>query len=118
MERRGPYIRTLKTDRLRMVWMWLAGKSARTISLETGISICTVYRWIRRWREEGSVDSRPYRGKYRTPPLFLAPYSSTLRKHHSDSYFTLDPVCSYLTSSPWQHRIWGNYVYAGYDDKN
>ncbi|KAG7162359.1 putative homeodomain-like HTH_23 containing protein 1 [Homarus americanus] len=65
MNRRATHVRTMKTDRLRIVWMWLSGMSARSISYETGASICTVYRWIRRWQEEGTVDTRPYRGRPR-----------------------------------------------------
>lgn len=57
--------RTVYTDRLRIVWMWLRGMSAREISLETGASLCTVYRWVRRWQEEGNVETRPYRGRPR-----------------------------------------------------
>lgn len=115
MEKRGSYIRTLKTDRLRMVWMWLEGKSARAISLETGISICTVYRWIRRWREEGNVDIRPYRGKYRCnamSPLLLTSYSSQLIKHFLDTHYTLAPMYHFKPST-WPHSHWDYDIYTG-----
>lgn len=65
MDRRVNNIRTMKADRVKIVWMWLGGMSARKISCETGASICTVYRWIRRWQDEGNVDTRPYRGRSR-----------------------------------------------------
>lgn len=47
-------------SRARMVWLWLAGLSVREISFHMHVSITTVYRWVRRWQEEGSVETRPY----------------------------------------------------------
>ncbi|KAK3875538.1 hypothetical protein Pcinc_019587 [Petrolisthes cinctipes] len=52
--------RTLKSDREVIIRMWLEGTSARDISIKTGISISTIHRWVRRWREEGTVDTRSY----------------------------------------------------------
>lgn len=34
--------------RARIMWLWLAGCSARDISIRTGTSVSTVYRWLRR----------------------------------------------------------------------
>lgn len=51
-------MRTLKAERIRIIWLWLIGMPARIISLYTGISIRTVSRWIRRWQEEGHVETR------------------------------------------------------------
>lgn len=50
-------------DRFRFVWMWSGGMSARAISLETGASVTTICRWIRRWRKEGHVNTRPRKGR-------------------------------------------------------
>ncbi|KAK4317317.1 hypothetical protein Pmani_011581 [Petrolisthes manimaculis] len=47
-------------ERARIVWLWLRGESARTVSQQTGASLSTVYRWIRRWQEEGTVRTRPF----------------------------------------------------------
>lgn len=47
-------------ERARIVWLWLGGASARSVSQQTGASLSTVYRWIRRWQEEGSVRTRPF----------------------------------------------------------
>lgn len=42
-----------RTVRLRakIIWLWLRGTSARSISHQTGASLTTVYRWIHRWKE-------------------------------------------------------------------
>lgn len=54
-------------ERARIVWLWLGGASARSVSQQTGASLSTVYRWIRRWQEEGSVRTRPFhKGKLKT----------------------------------------------------
>ncbi|XP_053643873.2 glutamate receptor 4-like [Cherax quadricarinatus] len=42
-------------DRMRFVMMWVEGMSARDIALQTGSSVSTVYRWIRRWQRDGNV---------------------------------------------------------------
>lgn len=51
-------MRTMKGDRIKIIWLWLIGLPTRIISLYTGTSIRTVSRWIRRWKEEGHVESR------------------------------------------------------------
>lgn len=55
--------KTLVSEKLRMVSMWLEGKSLRNIARHTGRSSATVYRWISRWRAEGHVNSRRRRGR-------------------------------------------------------
>lgn len=52
-------------ERARIVWLWLGGASARSISQQTGASLSVVYRWIHRWQEEGSVRTRPYQRRLR-----------------------------------------------------
>lgn len=64
MEGRQPSRTTNTTQRARMVWMWVGGQSARTIAQATGASVSTVYRWIRRWEQEGNIHTRPRTGKY------------------------------------------------------
>lgn len=64
MEGRQPCRTTDTTQRARMVWLWVGGQSARSIARETGASVSTVYRWIRRWEQEGNVHTRPRVGKY------------------------------------------------------
>ncbi|KAK8384715.1 hypothetical protein O3P69_014351 [Scylla paramamosain] len=84
--------------------MWLGGKSARTISSETGTSICTVYRWIRRWREEGNVDSRPYRGKrrcYKVTSLPSGSEPSLTISRHLDLHYSFVPVYHFLKNPTW-----------------
>lgn len=50
-------------SRKRIVWLWLTGSSAMDISRQTGLSLSTIYRWIRRWEEERAMDNR--RGRRR-----------------------------------------------------
>lgn len=33
-----------------IVWLWLAGCRVRDISIRTGTSVSTVYRWLKRWQ--------------------------------------------------------------------
>lgn len=54
------YTKTVKSERQLIVKMWMDGSSAHVISRTTGISVSTVHRWIRRWREECSIETRPY----------------------------------------------------------
>lgn len=51
--------------RARIVQLWQKGTAVRTISRKTGASVTTVYRWIRRWQEEGTLKTRPYRKRPR-----------------------------------------------------
>lgn len=61
------------TERANIVWLWLNGMTARDISAKSRASVSTVYRWIRRWQEEGTVATRPYRRH---------PQTSSSRKYH------------------------------------
>ncbi|KAK4326019.1 hypothetical protein Pmani_003442 [Petrolisthes manimaculis] len=56
---------TTLEDRAKFIWLWVKGNSARNIAKETGTSVTTVYRWIRRWRERGVVENRPRSGRPR-----------------------------------------------------
>ncbi|KAK7083240.1 hypothetical protein SK128_001426 [Halocaridina rubra] len=52
-------------SRAHMVWLWYKGLSVRDISHETGFSTTTIYRWIKRWQQEGHVYTKPrLRKKY------------------------------------------------------
>lgn len=65
--------RTVKAERERIIRMWQQGSSARVISQATGISVSTVHRWVRRWREEGTVNTRPYnytKLRFNSPPPY------------------------------------------------
>lgn len=63
MERR--YKSTGISDRAAIVCMWASGRSVREVARETGSSVTTVYRWIRRWRQEGSLSTRRRCGRPR-----------------------------------------------------
>lgn len=49
--------------------MWVCGIPVRTIARDTHISVTTVYRWIRRWRKEGHVNTKPRSGRPRLASL-------------------------------------------------
>lgn len=51
MERRVVRTRQFVGDRLDIIWLWLHGLPTKDISLKTGVSVSTVYRWIRRWQK-------------------------------------------------------------------
>ncbi|KAK4327479.1 hypothetical protein Pmani_002035 [Petrolisthes manimaculis] len=65
MERRMSNNPAILAERARIVWLWLGGASAKSISQQTGASLSVVYRWIHRWQEEGSVRTRPYHRRLR-----------------------------------------------------
>lgn len=52
-------------DRAKFIWLWVKGNSARSIAKETGASVTTVYRWIRRWRHGGVIENKPRCGRPR-----------------------------------------------------
>lgn len=66
MEEGRPRRSTAINDRARIVWLWETGMSARDIARDTGSSVTTVYRWIRRWREERNLKTRRRTGRPRT----------------------------------------------------
>lgn len=49
--------------RCTIVQMWNKGMSARRIASEMKTSVTTVYRWVSRWCEEGSLMTRPRPGR-------------------------------------------------------
>ena len=56
---RYPFQPTCLAQRRKFVFMWLGGKSIRTVARETGVSPSTVCRWINRWKQEGNVYNKP-----------------------------------------------------------
>ena len=42
-------------DRIRILRLWMSGVKIKDIALEVGVSLSTVYRWIRRWHKEGTL---------------------------------------------------------------
>lgn len=65
MESRMSNSPAVMAERAKIVLLWLGGSSARSISQQTGASLSTVYRWIHRWQEEGSVETKPYQRRLR-----------------------------------------------------
>lgn len=56
---------TAVSERALIVWKWKCGLTPRIIAEEVNTSLTTVYRWIRRWKQSGSVRSRPRTGRPR-----------------------------------------------------
>lgn len=65
---RMSHSRTGMAERVLMVWMWAHGASPRDISSRTKTSASTVYRWLRRWQEEGTLETRQYCGQLHSRP--------------------------------------------------
>lgn len=103
-----------------IVKMWLEGLSARTISMETGVSMSTVYRRVRRWREGGTVATRPYQIRKSITPPHPTDITSSIR-HHTNR--TLYPhhtnICCSMSTQEWPKldaasisQIYYNYIYS------
>lgn len=85
--------------RTRMIWLWLAGLSAREIACYTGASVSTVYRWVRRWQSGGSLEAKHSKG--RQPERVLEEYLSLEANEylHSVMEATKDPRVIYKLRS-------------------
>lgn len=74
MDNNGSYSpRTLEEERIMIVRMWLWGLSPRVIARATGVSVSTVHRWVRRWREDGTVEMRSQ--SFKRHKTTLLPYT-------------------------------------------
>lgn len=78
MERRYKFRPTTLSERTWIVWMWQCGLSARLIAQESGTSVTTVCRWIRRWTREGNVNTRPRLGR---PPRITTSSGEYIRSN-------------------------------------
>ncbi|KAG7162331.1 putative variant ionotropic glutamate receptor-like 5, partial [Homarus americanus] len=58
MGRRHRMRQTALNERARIIRLWVDGTSARAIAQTTGTSASTVYRWIHRWEQEGSINTK------------------------------------------------------------
>lgn len=54
---------TTLRERMRFVWLWQKGMTARYIADENGTSVTTVCRWLRQWRRMGNVYTKPRGGR-------------------------------------------------------
>lgn len=79
---------TNRWERARFVFLWTYGMSLRAIARHTGSSVTTVYRWIRRWQQEGHVDTRPR--LYRS--FECDPLDYTFLLGHKDEDLSTTPV--------------------------
>ncbi|KAK4313625.1 hypothetical protein Pmani_015029 [Petrolisthes manimaculis] len=87
MERRMSNSPAVLAERARIVLLWLGGSSARSISQQTGASLSTVYRWIHRWQDDGSVETKPYHRRLRKIPW-------TDKKGHKKRNIVESPMAS------------------------
>ncbi|KAG7162315.1 putative Glutamate receptor-like 75, partial [Homarus americanus] len=67
MQYRRPNKPTDLSERAKLVCMWVDGMSCRNIAKETGKSVSTVCRWIRHWKLEGNINSKPRIGRSYKP---------------------------------------------------
>ncbi|KAK3884905.1 hypothetical protein Pcinc_010879 [Petrolisthes cinctipes] len=91
------------TLRGRIIGMWECGKSSRDIAHMTGVSVRTVNRWINRWREEGSVKTKPRSGRPKVTSrddvarildtIHERPKTNTVQLHHTRTMYS----CIYTT---------------------
>ncbi|KAK4329326.1 hypothetical protein Pmani_000360 [Petrolisthes manimaculis] len=71
MEQRRIFRLTALSERAKFVSMWVEGKTTRNIAIELDVSASTVSRWIKRWKTEGNVNTRPRLGRpsIKRPPI-------------------------------------------------
>lgn len=108
-------------ERTWIVWLWLEGASARSISQMTGASLSTVYRWVRRWQDEGSVATRPYHRRLRKVPwtaegefakirkMYIPSASANKMRCHTSRSFASDShsvIVTQSTQSPTVDVLW------------
>lgn len=80
-------------ERSKFVFLWVGGKSARTIAKEMGVSPSTVCRWISRWREEGNVNNHK---PHNRNPYFLS------RRSHLENLIRFDARhLLHFPRTPW-----------------
>lgn len=88
----------LSVFRKRMVWLWLAGMSAREISCCTGASVSTVYRWVRRWQAGSSLEAKDSRGR-QPERMMVEEYFS-----HEIPWYLQGVAAAAVSSEIFQHR--------------
>lgn len=110
MDRRRTNCQAVVAERSKIVLLWMGGTSAKLISKETGASLSTVYRWIRRWQEEGSVKTRPYHRKLRSTPWTCE--RSLISSHMEKSPRTLSSIVNFPgpVTIPTSRRAASYYV--------
>lgn len=110
---------TVVAERAKIVRLWLQGATARAISQETGASLSTVYRWVRRWQQEGTVRARAFHKKPRKNPWFKGrenpgPDAAAVPQNsaRTSSHETINEMQAFLTSPvPTQNRMSAMYPF-------
>ncbi|KAK3882773.1 hypothetical protein Pcinc_012852 [Petrolisthes cinctipes] len=63
MKHRRPFRLTALSERAKFVLLWVEGMTTTDIAREMDVSANTVSRWIKRWKLEGNVNTRPRLGR-------------------------------------------------------
>lgn len=75
----------------KIIDMWESGIPVATIAQQLGHSRTTIYTWITRWKEEGSLETRPRGGKSRvTTPEEEAKILELVREQPNGERLTQD----------------------------
>lgn len=73
--------------RSRIVMLWVAGLTTREVSEQTGASVSTVHRWVRRWQDTGTVRAKPISGRptIGVRKMYKLPAVSRIKPQYQDS---------------------------------
>ncbi|KAG7159496.1 putative winged helix-turn-helix domain containing protein 12 [Homarus americanus] len=85
-------------DRAKFIWMWKDGFSVRMIANETGTSVTTVYRWIRRWQREGNLCTKTRSGR---PRLLLKEENPQDQQQNNPGHTSSSSALDASSYHPW-----------------
>jgi transposase InsO family protein len=102
--RTNPFSRKLLVDRIE------SGDSIRAAAEAVGVSRSTAYKWLRRWREEGSSglrdrSSAPHHIPHKTPARLLRRIEALRRKRWTGRAIALRLGLARSTVSAWLRRM-------------
>lgn len=106
--------RTLHEERGLIVRMWLWGLSPRVIARTTGVSVSTVHRWVRRWREEGTVNMKSQSFKKRKTTS--VPYTCAKPIPRVNIFDT--QICCFCNGRPYECSYETRYATTPSKDKD
>lgn len=115
MDNSGSYSpRTLQEERVLIVRLWLWGLSPRVIARTTGVSVSTVHRWVRRWREEGTIEMKSQSFKaHKTTSIPYTCVKPVQRVNIFDSQ-----ICCFCIGKPYECIYETRYSTAPSKDKD
>ncbi|ROT79300.1 Variant Ionotropic Glutamate Receptor [Penaeus vannamei] len=107
---RRPLVHTRRDERYAIVRLWQSGLSARLIADETGTSTTTVYRWVRRWQEDGNVENKPRVDRNPFCSLGLAPGNDLAPGNSLQSTVASHFLRNFELSSTWPKDFLAPYA--------